>query len=132
MFKSRTFKIVLVVAVVLILAVGAYAFAASNTVPSTYAGDGQGTISGYEIANVNYTYDLNNTYITSIAFVTKDKVSHDLAQAAVAQIQLASGGDWFSCSSSNQTSWTCDTTTGADNSGVAVTSATMLRVVAHQ
>ena len=59
MFNSRTFKALLAVMTVLILAGAAYAFAAANTVPATKAGDGLGVISGYTVTNV--VYDLNAT-----------------------------------------------------------------------
>jgi hypothetical protein len=45
-------------AVVLLTALGggaAYAFTASNTVQASYAGQGTGTVSGYQVYNLDYT-----------------------------------------------------------------------------
>ena len=50
---SRT-RAVVVAVIALLLAVGVYAFAASNTVPGTEAGSGSGAISGYTVSSVAY------------------------------------------------------------------------------
>jgi hypothetical protein len=119
MFNSRTFKALLAVMVVMILAGAAYAFAAANTVPATKAGDGSGVISGYTVSNV--VYNLNATDPS-----TMDSVDFDLSAAAVtAKIKLvAAGSTWYDCTVVTGTSWTCDTT------GVTVSSIDQLRVVA--
>jgi len=133
MLQSRTFKVVVVVAIVLVLALGSYAFAASNTVPGTYAGDGQGTISGYLIANVEYTFNASNTYITTITFSTEDIAApHNAVTAAVAQIQMEENGSWTSCTTTNHSDWSCDLTNDGVAQGESVANATQLRVVAHQ
>ena len=117
MFNSRTFKVLLAVMVVMILAGAAYAFAAANTVPATKAGDGSGTISGYTISNV--VYNLNPTDPS-----TMDSVNFDLSAAAVTvKIQLVTAGAWYDCTPLSG-GWTCDTT------GVTVVSIDQLRVVA--
>lgn len=119
MFNSRTFKVLLAVMTVMILAGAAYAFAAANTVPTTKAGDGSGAISGYTISNV--VYNLNTTDPSTI-----DSVNFDLSAAAVtAKIKLVTAGStWYDCTVVTGNSWTCDTT------GVTVVSIDQLRVIA--
>lgn len=117
MFRSS--KLFVVVLVVLVFATAAFAFAASNTVPASYAGDGVSTTSGYTVTNVVYT--LNTTTPTNI-----DSVKFDLnASAATAKIQLVASGAYYNCTGASNT-WTCTTT------GATVSSATQLRVIASQ
>jgi hypothetical protein len=122
MFNSRTFKALLAVMTVMILAGAAYAFAAANTVPTTKAGDGLGVISGYTVTNVVYT--LNGTDPSLL-----DSVSFDLgAAASQVQIQLvAAGGDFYACTEVGVTTvWTCNTTSPS----FAIVDADQLRVIA--
>lgn len=95
---------ILVVAVV--IAVGTYAFAASNTVPATQAGAGSGAISGYTITSV--VYGLNGTDPTKI-----DTVAFTIAPiaAGTVKIQLLAAGTWYSCTNTGG-SISCDTTVG--------------------
>jgi hypothetical protein len=103
----------------LILAAAVYGFAAANTVPDTYAGDGAGTILGYTVSNV--AYDLNSdgnpSDIDSVAFTLS-------AAAGQAFISFDGGTTWNTCSIAGGTSVTC----GSLNEGV--TAAASLRVVA--
>lgn len=120
MFNSGTFKALLAVVTIMILAGTAYAFAAANTVPATKAGDGLGIISGYTITNVAYT--LNATDPSKL-----DSVGFDVGAAATqVQIQLvAVGCTFYTCSEVGVTTvWTCDTT------GFAIATADQLRVIA--
>lgn len=116
MKKSSRFLFVLLLA--LILSVGAYAFAASNTVPQTIAGDGQGTISGLAVSSIHYNLNADPSKIDSVTF----SVDKDLTGVQV-QIQLAPAGSWYSCIETG-TSVTCTTT------DATVLSATSLRVIA--
>ena len=59
----------------LAVASGVYAYAATNTVPSSNAGSGSGTISGYTVSNIAYT--LNSTTPTNL-----DQVAFTIAPAA--------------------------------------------------
>ncbi len=116
MFK-KSFKTLLIVIVVLMLAGFTYAFADANTVGASKAGDGTGTISGYNVTNIKYT--LNNTNPTSI-----DAVSFTLdANAAVVRVRI-NAGSWYSCDVSASPSITCSTP------GATVAPATTLQVVA--
>ena len=106
--------------IALIITVATFAFAASNTLPATTnAGDGDETISGYTITNVDYV--LNATDPSQIATVTFDIAP---TNADSVSIQLVSGGSWYSCT--NTTGSVSCTITG----GVAALSADNLRVVA--
>jgi len=115
----RNFKILFVVFVVLAISVTAYAFAASNTVPDTLAGDGVGTVSGYTVTSVAYT--LNATDPSTL-----DSVAFDVgATATTVKVQLvATTGSWYACTLGTGTTWSC-TTTGLD-----VSTIDQLRVVA--
>jgi hypothetical protein len=113
-----------VVVAVLALAVagGFYAYAATNTVPSSNAGAGSGTISGYTITSVVYT--LNSTTPTNL-----DQVAFTIAPTTTSTVkaQLASGGSWYSCTNSAG-SVTCNTTSPQATAAAA----TQLTVVAVQ
>jgi len=116
---SRT-RAVVVAVIALLLAVGVYAFAASNTVPGTEAGSGSGAISGYTVSSV--AYGLNSTTPTNI-----DSVTFTIAptSAGTVKIQLASGGSWYACSNTAG-SVSCNTTSPQ----ATVAAATQLTVVA--
>lgn len=62
-------RTVLVVALAAALALATFAFTASNTVPASRAGKGEGAISGYVISSVAYTLASGNpANIDSVAF----------------------------------------------------------------
>jgi hypothetical protein len=123
LFRVRSFGIVLLI---LVLAAAIYGFAAANTVPESGAGDGEGTISGYTISDIQYT--LNGTDPGNI-----DSVEFDIAATGGASapttvtIEFNSSGSWYSCTVASGHA-TCDTTSPAQD----VLSATSLRVVAAQ
>ena len=100
------------------IASGAYAFMASNTVPTSYAGDGQGTISGYAVSSVHYTLDTDPTKMDAVAF-TLDQPAGDV------RVSLDHGSSWTTCSISGGTGVTCTFA-----SAQAVLPADQLRVVA--
>lgn len=118
--KSR---FIVVVVIALLLSVTTYAFAASNTVPATSAGDGQGAVSGYTITNVKYTLAANPANL--------DKVEFDIAPVAggsnpsSVSVQLSATGSWVACNVTTATHPVCTVTD-------TVASATLLHVVAAQ
>lgn len=120
MLKIRSSKMFVVVVAMLVFATAAYAFAAANTVPASYAGEGSGAISGYTVSNIVYTYDTANpSNVTDVDF--------DLnAAASSVDASLTAGGALQGCTNTGGTSWNCPIT------GVTVTAATSLRVVASQ
>ena len=114
----KSMKVLLTVFVIVALSAAAYAFAASNTVPDTRAGDGSGTVSGYTVTSVAYTLNASDPS-------TLDSVSFDLGSAATqVEAQLVAAGTWYSCTLDTGTVWECDTT------GLAVSTIDQLRVVA--
>lgn len=116
MFRSSKLFIALLV---LVLATTAFAFAASNTVPSTRAGEGVSVTAGYTVTNV--VYNLNATTPSNI-----DTVTFTLnAAATTVKIRLVSTGSYYGCTNSGL-NWTCTTT------GVTVAAADELRVIATE
>jgi hypothetical protein len=71
----RTFKVLFIAVAVLIIAGGAYAFAAANTIAPGGAGYSAAVVSGYDISNV--VYHLNTTDPTKL-----DAVSFNVAPIA--------------------------------------------------
>lgn len=105
-----------------LLGVGTFAAAASNTVPTSRAGDGNGAISGYTVSNVQYT--LLAADPTQIDLWTFDLN----ASASVVKSKLvSSSGTYVNCSNTSGNSWQCDS---AANPTVAA--ANQLDVIAHQ
>jgi hypothetical protein len=121
LMHGRT-RVVGAVVIAAVLAVGAYAFTATNTVPGTSAGAGSGTISGYTVSNVQY--QLNNTTPTNI-----DSMTFTLsASAGTAKAKVVSGSSTYTdCSIAGGVNVTCDF-----SPDVAVTSADQLSVIATQ
>ncbi len=120
MREKRLARTALAAAVGLVIGVVVFAYAASNTVPSSRAGDGSGAVSGYTVSNVAYHLEPNNPQqLASVEF--------DLdAPASEVRVQLQGGGSWFTCNNPSLNHWTC--TTG----GQSVAGADQLRVVAVQ
>jgi hypothetical protein len=118
-------------ALALILATAAYGFAAANTVPGSFAGDGSGTISGYTVSNVHYTLDTTSpARITSVSFTTAPAI----AAPGVAKVEITNAGtpSWHSCTVGATV--TCDLTvdTGGGATTLTAQGVTNLRVVAAQ
>lgn len=117
MFRSS--KMFIVVLVVLVFATAAFAFAASNTVPASYAGEGASVTSGYTVSNV--VYNLNATTPSNI-----DSVTFSLNAAATnVKVRLVTTGSYFNCTNAGF-NWSCTTT------GATVAAADEFRVVASQ
>jgi hypothetical protein len=104
----RSFKVLLAVFAVIVIAGSAYAFAGANTVTTpSKAGEGSATISGYTITNILYTFNATDpTKINKVTLTTS-------ALATVVKIKLVAdtGGTWYACTdtASAGLSWTCDT-----------------------
>jgi FlaG/FlaF family flagellin (archaellin) len=98
------------------------AFTASNTVPNASLGQGANTISGYTVSSVVYTPNGSNpANIDSVSFTISPSA------AGTVEIQLVSGGAWYTCSNSSG-SVTCATTSPQATAGAA----NSLNVVAGQ
>ena len=121
MFKKSS-RVLLVTLLLFVLAGATYAFAATNTVPTTYAGDGEGGISGYTVSEIEYeTYDGD---ITGVSFSLN--ASANVVQAAVGET-IPVTTTLVDCDGSG-TSWSCDFSANP----VSVFDAAGLRVVAVQ
>jgi hypothetical protein len=116
--RKRPVRLAVALVAVAAIASGAYAFMASNTVPTSYAGDGQGTISGYVVSSVHYTLDTDPTKMDAVAF-TLDQPAGDV------RVSVDHGSSWTTCSISGGTGVTCTFA-----SAVAVLPTDQLRVVA--
>ncbi|MEM7092562.1 MAG: hypothetical protein AAF567_06140 [Actinomycetota bacterium] len=118
--RSQALRAVIAAVVVAFLTfAGSSALTASNTVPTSQAGDGSGTVTGFTITNVSYTLDTTDpSNLDSVDFDT------DTAAGEV-EVQLESSGDWYECTETG-TSVSCDTSSPA----MAVADITELRVVA--
>jgi hypothetical protein len=120
MFRSS--KLFVVVIVALVFATAAFAFAASNTVPASYAGEGASTTSGYTVSNV--AYNLNATTASNI-----DSVTFTLnAAATTVKVRLVTTGSYYSCTNTSGFNWSCATTSPQ----ATVAAADEFRVVASQ
>jgi hypothetical protein len=122
MFKFRSSKMFFIVLIVLVFATSAFAFAATNTVPATYAGEGASTTSGYTVSAIDY--NLNATTASNI-----DSVTFTLnAAASTVKVRLVTTGSYYSCTNTSGNIWSCATTAPQ----VTVTAADELRVVASE
>jgi len=100
-------------------------FTASNTVPDTKAGDGQGTITGYSVASVHYVLNTSDpSKVDSVTFTL------DTAPIAGSTIQArldSAGSTWYICTNTG-VNVTCNTTSPQ----ATATTANELRVVVAQ
>lgn len=91
MFHFRSSKMFIVALIIMILATSAYAFAASNTVAASNAGEGETAIGGYAVTAVTYTYSTANpSQISSVGFTIAPG-------AKKASVSLVSGGTLQTC-----------------------------------
>ena len=112
MAKRTKMAILLGVAAAVLIAGGAYAFTASNTVPATTAGAGSGAVSGYTVTNLHYVLDATTpANIDSLTFTISPAVPSTGSGKVVVAAALSTGGP---------TNYTCTT----DTPGTTVTCAT--------
>ena len=84
--------------------VGAYAFTASNTVPTSKAGDGSGTISGYTLSAIHYGLNATTpTNVDSVSFTV------DAAPVSGSTMKVQINSSWYTCTNVT-TTVTCTTT----------------------
>lgn len=114
--------IVAVALLTAVLAAGAYAFAASNTVPSSNAGSGSGTVSGYTATNLTYT-------LTAADPNTIDTLTFDIAPTttSVVKVKAGSTGSWKTCANSSG-SITCDYSAAPISVGAVLDQITVVAV----
>ncbi|MDE3191108.1 MAG: hypothetical protein KGL94_09850 [Acidobacteriota bacterium] len=93
---------------------GAYAFTAANTVPSTNAGAGSGTVSGYTVTNLHYSLNATTpANIDSLTFNVSPVIPSTSSGKVIVQASLSSGGP---------NTYTCTTNTAGDTVTCATTS----------
>jgi hypothetical protein len=103
---KRGLRIGLAVLASMAIAGGAYAFTAANTVPSSNAGAGVGTVSGFVITNLHY--GLNTTTpanIDSLTFTVAPVIPSTSSGKVLVSAILSTGGP---------TTYTCTTNTTGD------------------
>ncbi|HTX91152.1 MAG TPA: hypothetical protein VMC09_08045 [Anaerolineales bacterium] len=123
MFAKRALTVFLIGLLAFAFASIVYAYAATNTVDLSKAGDGVATVSGYHASNVTYTVGTANPAdITSVAF--------DLdGTGTTVEVRFAAGGTLYNCSNGGSgTHYSCTITPNT----VSVTSINSLEVVAAQ
>ena len=114
MKNKKKLSVILGVAVAVLIAVGAYAFTASNTVPASNAGAGAGVVSGYTVSSLHYTLDATTpSNIDSLTFVIAPVVPSAGAGKVTISAALSTGGP---------TTYTCTTDTTGANVTCATTS----------
>ncbi len=125
------YRLLILSILVVVLAAATYGFAAANTVESSQAGEGSGTISGYSVQNISYT--LSSSDPSTFDAVTFELYLDDGSTAAPNTTTLqvgfsAAGGSpssWYSCSVDGSVpNWICSI------SGESVQSAEEFHVVA--
>jgi hypothetical protein len=115
---THTWKFLLAVFAIVVMASTTYAFASANTFLPGTRGEGVGSLSGYAVTNIAFGLNANPAYIDSVSF-TLDKT------AASVKISLdASGSDWYACSYVAGRDWNCQTP------GESLKSADQVRVIA--
>jgi hypothetical protein len=92
----RNFKVLLFALAIIVIAGGAYAFAATNTVQDTAAGYKANVVPGYTVTDI--VYDLNAADPSLIDAITFSiSPSSGSEKALVVYVQTATGGAWTSC-----------------------------------
>ncbi len=110
-FRSRNIAGVLAFVLAGAIAVGAYAFTASNTVPAHSAGAGAAVVSGYEVSSpTNYTFSEDGLTMTEVSF-NLNKAASDIKVALSAANPVKA--DWTDCGASEASPFavTCKFTT---------------------
>jgi hypothetical protein len=86
-------KIIVIVLVAFVFATVGNALAAANTVPTSSAGDGTGTISGYVVNSVHYNLNAIPLTIDTVTFST----TTTLPVGSTVKIELVTAGSWYDC-----------------------------------
>ena len=115
---TRKFKLGMIATALAMTAVVtvSYAFAASNTVPDSTAGQGTSVVSGYTASNIQYTPNTSDP--TKLDKVEFDVNNPPMATAKIYVQLVTPGGTWFDntkCTISTGTHITCDTTATPPN-----------------
>jgi hypothetical protein len=124
MFK-RSSRVLFVTLLLFVLAGATYAFAATNTVPPSIAGDGEGGISGFTVSGIEYS--VSGFDITGVAFELSPAAPSGATVQAAIGTSTPVNQALVECSGSG-TSWSCTFAAGY----VTIKDSAALRVVVFQ
>jgi hypothetical protein len=96
------------------IAGGAYAFTASNTVPTSNVGAGAGTVSGYTVTNLHYS--LNSTTPSNVDSLTFN-VSPSIPSTGTGKVSVSAA-----LTTGGPNAYSCTTNTAGDTVTCATTS----------
>ena len=89
------------------VATSSFAFAASDTVGSSSAGIGSGTVSGYTVSSVSWNLnDTNPANVDSVSF-TLSSAATEVKARATGTGGTSLGGGWAACSGTGTGPYTC-------------------------
>ena len=100
--SRRRRSVAVILAAAAALAFAAYAFTASNTVPDSKAGDGDGAISGYTVSSISYDLATDPASIDKVTFTL------DAAAGTVKAKVDASDTAYADCANTGGNNWSCD------------------------
>jgi len=119
---TRPRAVIVIAILTAILAAGAYAFTASNTVPSSTAGSGSGTVSGYTATNVSYTLNATDpTTINTLTFTIAPTTT------SVVEVKAGTTGTWKTCTNVSG-AITCDYSAAPISVGAVLDQLTVVAV----
>ena len=119
--RSTALRVALVGVAAAGTAGAAQAFTASNTVPTSQAGSGSGTVSGYTVSSLAYTLDATTpTNLDAVTFTISPTTG-------TVKVRLTAAGSWYACTNTSG-SVSCATTSPQ----ATVSSVDSLTVVAAQ
>jgi hypothetical protein len=130
--RKHGFKARLLVAAVaaMVVAGGAYAFTAANTVPNSTAGAGSSTVSGYTVTALHYNLNaVTPTNVDALTFTVSPVIPSTGTGRVIIQAALSTGGpNTYTCTTdSTGATVTCPTTspqlTAALLTGVTIVAA---------
>ena len=107
-------KLLVAVGAALVVAGGAYAFTAANTVPASTAGAGSGTVSGFTVTNLHYALNATTPInIDSLTFTVSPVIPNTGTGKVIVQAILSTGGpNTYTCTTdATGATVTCATTT---------------------
>lgn len=126
-------RLVGLVAFASIASAAAVGFTASNTVSTSNAGSGSGTISGYTVSGIKYTLDATDP--SKFSSVTFDVEGSDVSSTTAYDVNAKLDTSWSnSCGTRTYSTTTTKTTVTCSYSGTlpAVSTASSLTVVVAQ
>lgn len=127
MFMRRffNFRTTTVVLLALILSAVAYGFAAANTINGNAdAGEGETTIAGYQVSNVDYTLNSSNPANFSSVGFNLYRADGTTNAPATTEVYVGIGDGsttyWTTCTAGTLPAWSCDLTSSTVDVNAAV------------